>query len=233
MALKLINKIQHRLNVVRAAATKRVILDFAENFGLVYFGRVSQHSDDQELVRGITVSADHQDRNYCVGSIQGYDVTLVQRTDKIHTPGKDSKFYTWLIMQFDLHVAEKLFPHVLVDSAQHGETFCATLRLKHNQLKQVSPALFAGHDDSFINSFSVYTSRQNLAYLPYVLMPDVTATLGHHFKQLDYEVSGDKLYVYANNTAVSRHLLDEMVRVGIWFSQRLDTVAAQVKNLET
>ena len=70
-----------RYNVGRFITNSRVqrhiIKKFTNKIGLVYFGAVNQHQDDNRLVRGFTVSQSHQDDHYSVGTVEGYNVTLV------------------------------------------------------------------------------------------------------------------------------------------------------------
>ena len=224
----IINNLKHHFGVVRTFSSHHVIAKFAEDFGLVYFGSVDQHSDEHNLVRGITVSAEHNDRHYCVGNIQGYDTTLVQRTDTVHFPGKQSAHYTWLIMQFDLHVPEDVFGHILLDAKHHDEAFYANLFVKFNRFSGVDASVFMGHEPVFVNYFNVYTPPDETDRLPYILTPDITATLGHHFRHFDFEISGDRLLVYASNRVITRHELEHMLRAGLWLSEHLDNAAEHI-----
>ncbi|PLS81846.1 hypothetical protein CYG49_00560 [Candidatus Saccharibacteria bacterium] len=218
--------LSHHFGVVRSLATKRVISSFDDEYGLVYFGFVDQHSDEHELIRGVTLSPNHHDRHYSVGAIKGFDVSLVQRTDKVSFPNKPSRYFTWVIMQFDLHVTEGAFPHIFIDAHHHDETFLANLSVKFQQMHHVDKTQFSSHDPLFVKGFNVFTAHADTPLLPYVLTPEVTATLGHHFKHFDFEIQGDKLLVYSSNTMVTRHTLVHMARVGLWLGAVLDSNAA-------
>ncbi len=228
MIEKTLHTIRHHLTIVRTVATKRVIKAFAEKYNLVYFGSVNQHADDHQLVRGVTLSSAHKDRHYCVGVISGYDVLLVQRTDTLIFPHQKTKHYTWLILQFDLHMVDSNSSrHVLLSSQQHTEVFYANLAVKFGKLKHVLPEYFAGHDSLFVNNYKTYAATDYETSLHHLLTPDITASLGHHFRQFDFEITEDSVYVYANNTTASSHTLNEMLRAGLWLSNHLDTVMAK------
>lgn len=222
---ELLRKVHHHLTVVRSIATRRVVKAFANEHGLVYFGPVSQHYDEHRLVQGVTLSKDHQDRHYCIGNYRGYDVILVQRTDTLHFPKRPSRHYTWMIMQFDLHVNEGAFKHFFIDAHHHDESFYNTLSLKFTKLRQIDPSAFAGHEPGFINGYRVMVENGGEIQLPYILRPDVTAALSQHFKHLDFEVQGDQLLVYASNVVTTRHSLDHMANAGVWLTQCLEAIA--------
>lgn len=218
-------KIKHHVSVVRSVATQRVVRSFANDHGLVYFGNVDQHEDEHRLVHGVTLSKDHRDRHYCVGSLRGYDVILLQRTDTLHYPNQPPKHYTWTIMQFDMRVPETTFQHILIDAHHHDETFYNTLALKFNKLRHIDPASFAGHEPGFINGYRVMAEAAIYPQLPFLLRPDITASLSQHFRHLDFEVQGEHLLVYASNTITTRSTLEHMATAGVWLAEYLETVA--------
>lgn len=220
------SKIRHNLTVVRSLATQRVIKSFADEKGLVYFGDVDQHRDEHRLVYGVTLSRDHRDRHYCVGSLDGYDAILLQRTDSLLYPKHPPKHYTWNIMQFDLRVPESTFQHIFIDAHHHDETFYNTLAVKFNKLRSIDPSRFVGHESAFVNGYCIMADTTPQPQLPYVLRPDITATLATHFKHLDFEIKDDTLIVYASNVVTTRHALEHMAKAGIWFTQALEAVAS-------
>lgn len=222
---QLVGKLHHHLSVVRAVATRRVVRSFADDYGLVYFGSVSQHHDDHRLIHGVTLSKDHRDRHYCVGNIRGYDVVLAQRTDTLHQPARPPKHYTWMIMQFDIRVPEGTFGHFFIDAHHHDDTFYHALTFKFAKLRHVDAAIFAGHEPSFVNGYHVYADTTAALQLPYVLRPDITASLSQHFRHLDFELQGDQLFVYASNVVTTRHSLDHMARAGMWLTECLEATA--------
>lgn len=229
MVKRIIGRLRHHFKIVRSLSSKHVIQRFADEFGLVYFGHVDQHAEDHSLVRGITLSSDHVDRHYSVGNIQGFDVVLVQRTDTVRFPGKQPKHYTWLILQVDLHVSHEVFGHFFLDARHHDESFYANLFVKFARFRKVDPRSFMGHDPIFVNYFNVFAPPESLEALPYVLTPDLTATLAHHFRHLDFEIAGDRLLVYASNRVVTRHELEQMTRAGLWFAEHLDKAAGNFR----
>ncbi len=211
-----------RLHAVRGLVHKHTIKQFADKFHLVYFGHVNPRDDEYELVRGVTVSTTHVDNHYTVGTIEGHDVILVERSNTIHFPGRPVVHYVWLILQVDLQRGG--LPHVFVDIRQQDETFYANLFARLPQFKDITH-IFSGRDDELVRDGKVFGSPQHYAEIGAVLTPEVTAPLTHGFKQFDYEIHGDKLFIYASKTRPSLAVLQDMVRVGVMLATKLNDLA--------
>lgn len=199
-----------------------VFKSFANHYDLVYFGKLHQEDDDQRIVRGVTVSTQHQDEHYCVGTIHGYDVVLLHRTDRIasHTGTRYEK-YSWVLMQFDLH-SKHDHPHVFIDGGHHNELFYQSLFVKFARLMKVDKAQFGKENSSFSSRFTAYTPPDALDDLPLVISPDVGNTMAHHFGHLDFEWFQDRLIVYSTGRMPTKHLLEHMLRAGLWMADVLD-----------
>lgn len=209
------------LRAARTLATKKIIKQFAHKFELVYFGFVDPREDEHELVRGITLSTTHRDNHYTVGSFRNHDLTLVERQTTLTFPGKPERKYTWLIMQIDLR--RRGLPHVFFDAHHHEEVFYANFFLKHAHFEDAT-GLFARHDPAFSRSYKVFAERTTFDEVWSSIKPELTAMIAHHFRQFDYEIRDDKLFVYASNVMVTAHLLQEMLRVGCWLAEHLNSV---------
>jgi len=194
--------------------------DAAQRYDLVYFGAVNAQSDDHTMVRGLTVSSQHRDRHYCVGSVEGYDVILLERTDLLYFPHKQPESYRWTILQIDLDRLR--LPHFFIDSHQHQSAFYDALFAKFPQMKQADVNLFADHDPRFRNAFSLFCETTRVPEMVQQLTPEITATLGHHFAHYDFELYEDKLLVYSSNRAPTRQVMDNLFRAGIWLARELE-----------
>lgn len=200
-----------------------VYKQFANHYDLVYFGQLHQEDDDQRIVRGVTVSARHRDEHYCVGTVHGYDVVLLKRTDKLTMPHNDTKTekYSWIMMQFDLHTSYD-FPHVFIDGGHHSEAFYQALFIKFARLMKVDHAAFGEALPTFNARFTAYTPPDALDDLPELLAGEIGETMAHHFGHLDFEWFQDRLIVYTTGRAPTKHLLEHMLRAGLWLARVLD-----------
>lgn len=210
--------------VLQSQLHKRIFMQFAEKMGLVYFGYVNQRSDEHRLVRGLTVSARHRDSNYCVGSLQGYDIALVERADTIRFPGKPAKAHNWVIMTFDLHIPEGM-PHIFVGLHTHSDTFYAHLFTKFSHLVKVPLGTFGAHDPAFVNKYAIYTEPAHTVAAEQLFNRDITKEIAEHFGSLTMELSDGSLYLYAEHQRPTMAMLERMVSCGLWLAQALDANA--------
>lgn len=203
----------------REMATRKVIKQFARKADLVYFGYVNQRDDANELIRGITVSASHVDRHFCVGTYKGYDISLVERSNTISFPEQPSRQYRWLILQVDLRRED--LPHMFIDANHHDQQFYETLFMRFANFTNAA-ALFTERDVTFSRSFKLFTPADKFDEADSIMQPAITNELTRHYRQFDYELEGDRLLVYANDPMVTPHMLQEIVNAGLWFARQLD-----------
>ena len=62
-AKTVLNKM-HPKNALKNQSTARIIQKLADDIGMVYFGYVDQRDDEHKLLRGITVSNNHDDYHF-------------------------------------------------------------------------------------------------------------------------------------------------------------------------
>lgn len=207
--------------VIQSRLHKRVFMQFAEKIGMVYFGYVDQRSDDHRLIRGLTVSANHRDTHYCVGSYKNYDVALVERVDTIRFPGKPAKNHDWIIMTFDLHSADDV-PHVFLGLHTHSDTFYAHLFTKFAQLTRAPLGTFGAYDKTFTDRYAIYSEPAQAVAAERLFDHQTTKTISDHFGSLTIEVDEGCLYVYAEHQRPSLALLERMLKYGTWLAQMID-----------
>lgn len=201
------------LSALRKFAARSVVKQFANKHHLVYFGGVDAHSDEHQLVRGVTAAATHSDSNYTVGTFNGRDLIFVERRNTVSHPGKPTTKHHWAILQLDLK--HKSLPHVFIDS-HHSDTFHANLSISHSRLRDVTDLLpKLGHS-------RVLAPVERLDELHAVISQDFVAAM-HSFNQFDFEINDDQVFVYAHNPIITNILLTDMLRVGAWLADYLDS----------
>ena len=99
-----IKTVSHNLfrNVTKTRADRRIFERFDIKNGLIYFGSVNQHTDEN-IIRGFTVSATHQDNHFSVGTIGDYNVSIVDRSDALINVDNSVCFNNWIIVAIDLN----------------------------------------------------------------------------------------------------------------------------------
>lgn len=208
-------------SLVERSFSRKAFIDFSKKHDFVYFGYVNQHSDEHELVRGITLSPRHTDTNYCIGHIDSRDITVLRRTDTISFPGKLDESYSWTIMRFDLVRSD--LPHIFIDANHHDEAFYANLFVKFANFRNAN-GLFTGgqFDPRFQKAYKLYTPPDETGSMQRLLTPDVTNTMLLHFRHFDFEIFEDQLLIYATEPVVRQKLLEQMLRAGLWMSEICD-----------
>jgi hypothetical protein len=198
-------------------ATKRLVTNFAERSGMVYFGFVSQRSDDHHIVRGLTVSTQHVDDHYCIGTHELYDVVFVERSDAL----KSGKLHVWHIMEFDLKTTADI-PHFFIGSSRHGNGFHELLDIKYPTLQAVPLGATSEYPKSFSSYFDSYVTPAHLVTMERLITPEIAETIADHFKGFVMEVTEQALFVYSEKPHLSAELLDTMLQNGVWLAKHID-----------
>jgi len=204
------------MKLMRLSPTKKVIREFADDAGLVYFGYVSQRSDEHHILRGMTVSTKHHDDHYCIGTYEGYDVVFVERSDQL----RNGKKHQWHIMEFDLKRAD--MPHTFIGSGKHGLGFHELLATKYPNLQPVALGKTAEYPPAFHARFATYVTPAHAVTIEQFITPDVAAMLAEHFAGLVVEITEHALYVYSEKAHLTAALLDAMLKNGAWLASRID-----------
>jgi hypothetical protein len=207
---------------------KHLIAEFAKKAGLVSFGFVDQHSDDHEVVRGLTVSDTHRDNSYVVGSVSGYNVTLVDRSDNVHMPDGKIDKNNWLIMAIHLHTKYRI-PHFFVSANNHNVRMFSALFSSFPNMKATELGLFEPYTKEFTTRFTVFARPAKSAEVQQFLTADITRKVAAHFWPLSIEQHDNVLYVYSVMQPVSSGLLDTILENSVWLAGQIDAQATQIK----
>lgn len=211
-------------HVVRTRLTKRVISEFAEKVGLVYFGYVDQRDDDHRLVRGHTVSRTHMDNHYCIGTVRGYDVVLVARNDMVRTRGGKLERCHWLIYTIDLHTKQSV-PHMYVGHRSRDAQFAAS----YEQLMPLSIGHFGAYPQRFLGEYTVYGKATHALEIEQYITPQVAEVIMTHFHGASFEIEDSTVFLYVESEHPSEALLEKLLSNGLWLAEVIDVVANQGK----
>lgn len=203
--------------------TKQIIKSADETYSLVYFGGVSQTDDEHKPIKGVTFSPQHTDRHYSVGTVEGFDVTLLERTDSLSLPGKATENYRWLLLRVELKPSIKL-DHVLFDTAQHEQAYYTKLFAKFGRLHPANHCF----DDSAYGDFSAvfhsYTTPDNLDHLAGLIGPETAQTLLQHFSRFDVEWFDNQIIISTPEPVTSQQTIEMMLREALWLARYFESV---------
>jgi hypothetical protein len=209
-------------SLTKIASTKRIIQNFADEFGLVYFGSVSQHSDEHQIVRGMTVSHSHQDSHYCIGTYENYDISFVERSDVVNI--KTKRQHTWHILQFDLHTHKEL-PHIFIGLHSHSESFYQQLLTKYSQLRPLSLGAVYQQAPTFTTHYRVFGQPAKHIDIETLLTSTVGSVFVQNFGALAAEIVDGSLYIYSEKAQLTPALLEAMIKNGTWLAGHIDVAA--------
>lgn len=222
-----LHTLSHRLRAVAMTNTisshkrKRAIRRFTEKVGFVYFGTVDQHHDDHQIIRGLTVSSSHRDNNYCVGSFDGYDVSVVDRLDTIESGDGSCRTHNWMIVAITLQTVRDM-PHVFVGAASQTASAYAKLFTAFASLQPVPLGTFESYPEEFTRRYSLFTAPTHFIEIERFFAANTTRVLAAHFWPLSIEVIDGVLYVYADSTVITMQLLETMLKNGLWLAEQID-----------
>jgi len=224
-----IKRVKHNIfhNLVNNRDRKRVISRFADKVGLLHFGTVDQHSDDHRVIRGFTVSSSHKDSNYCVGSVNGYDVTVVDRSDAVVQPDDSICIYNWLIMAFDLHTKQDV-PHLFLHAHNKDIKPYESLFGTFPTLKEIDLGTFESYGLDFTSRFSINTKPSDSIQVERLFPADITRVIGAHFWPLSAEQHEGVLYIYSDSPKITSNLMNTVLENGLWLAGHLDKQAELV-----
>lgn len=216
-------RIAHNIKrfVTNGRTRKHVITKFTDKNGLMYFGTVDQLSDEHKVIRGFTISASHQDDHYSIGNINGYDVTLVDRSDILWNSDGSMAVHNWTIMTFDLHTKQDL-PHIFINARNHDNKSYKMFFSTFPNLKEVNLGTFEDYSPEFTSRFALY-SRPDMAIQTERLLPAIsTKVMSAHLWPLSAECDEHVLYMYSDEKDITLHLLETMLENGLWLAAHLD-----------
>ena len=210
------------------AGVKQVVVSFAETWGFVYFGSMSQHDEDAHVVRGVTLSVDHQDSHICVGSNGGYDIAFTERRNQlIVTPGNYCTSHTWHIMEFDLHTTKDL-PHTFISFHDKNESIFRQLFTKFPALRPIKMGALHPYPPQFISNYLIYTRPSNAILVERILSPETADMIAKHFGTLSIEITKNALYIYSEHAKLSAQLLETLLKNGVWLAAQIDKSAKEL-----
>lgn len=218
-------------NGLASRQRRQVITKFANKFNFVYFGHVDQRDDEHHVIRGLTVSSSHQDDHYSVGSFDGYDVSLVDRSDILSSPNQPLRTHRWMVFEIDLHNG-KDFPHLFMGGHTHQHTSYEKLFTAWPSLQPVPLGTFMAHSEEFTKRYSLFAAASQFIEVERLFTSEVTRVIAAHFWPLSAEVTGGSLYIYSDNKTLSVSLLETMLKNGLWLAAQLDEHHFQIEAKE-
>lgn len=202
-------------------SVKKAFVNFSKKTGLVYFGFVNQHSDEHKIIRGLTVSSTHQDNHYSVGTINGYDLSIVNRTNyTVRTDGLGI-LNNWVIFAFELHTKTAI-PHFFMGAKNRDLQPFDSLFTTFPNMKEVDLSVFDNYGSDFTSRYALYARPAKSAEIQKIISINTSKMISAHFWPLSVEQHNNVLYLYSTFERITVVLLDSMLKNGLWLAGLLD-----------
>lgn len=194
----------------------KVIRSLTEKIGLIYFGSVDTRSDDHDSIRGVTASVKHRDRHFAVGSYDGYDISMADRT---YQPVHDTMKHTWCVLQISLRGTQ--LPYVLITPTIHKKDFDGVLNLNRNIV--TAPDTLWPHE--FASRYHVHASSHDIQTLTTLMTPAITMESAVRLWPYALELHGDKLFVYITEHRLTETVLGGAIESALWLADAFERQA--------
>jgi len=210
-----------------SSTNRKVFGQLANEYDLVYFGRVDYKLDeDYRPIGGITLTRGATDENFVSGDVYEYPVALLERLVSFKI-GSRKESHHWTILQIQLQRAVD-YPHMVLLGRARSTNYAAILTTGAG-LNRIDWQSFGPTNPDFANKFNLFSRAENVTWLNYLIAPNVQAMLATHFSAFDYEIRGNQLFVYsvAGREEINLQMLDMILRVGLWWARSLDGIIAK------
>jgi hypothetical protein len=202
----------------------RIIRQFAEKTGLIYFGSVDQHNDEHRVIRGITVSSSHKDTDYSVGTHEDYDVSLVSRQDLTESIDGSQLSHDWTLLEIQLKTTIEI-PRILIQAITHTSALHTPLITGVTFLKPIKLGTFEDYPNEFLNRYAVYSSPSHAIEMQRLFPSAIARVIGAHFWPLSIEIFEQSVVIYSYKENVTTHILNMMLSDGLWIAKQIDASA--------
>jgi hypothetical protein len=214
-------------NITTNRARRRVIERFASKNRMIYFGAVDQKKDDHKLIRGATSSSTHFDNHFAVGTVDDYDVSLVDRSDVCLDINKKSSFNEWFIVCLEMKNGAEV-PHIFIGANNHEAESYEKLFISESTFSRVKLGTFENYPEDFISRFFVYCPARDIIETQKLFPASSSRVLGAHLWPHSVEIKDGYVYIYAKNDKITQNTLTNMLNIGLWIARHLDYMIEQV-----
>lgn len=197
----------------------KVIRSFYDTAGIVNFGVASQHDDEFDVIRGFSSSLTHYDSNFGVGSYDGFDLRMVDRTDFVSLPGKKHVQQAWFIMEIHLHVRN--MPHFFfVPTGTEGGSYT---RLFQSQpfMQPISDVAQLNRSPQFHGRYQLLARLTKAPDLEHLMTSPVIVGVGERFWPYGVEIEHGRLYIYITDKKLTKSVLEQSLSSALWLADLL------------
>lgn len=197
----------------------RTLSSFYDTVGLVNFGVASQHDDEFDVIRGFSSSLTHLDADFAVGSYNGFDIRMVDRTDTVTLPGRKNIQQSWCIMEIHLHVRN--MPHFFfIPTGPEGNSYT---RLFQSQpyMQPISDVAQLNRSPQFHGRYQLLARLTKAPDLEHLMTSPVIVGVGDRFWPYGVEIEHGRLYIYITDKKLDKNKLGQTLASALWLADLL------------
>lgn len=220
----------------------KILRNFADSMGFVYFGNVNQHEDDVDVIRGFTTSLTHHDRHYAVGTYNGYNIRFVDRSDTVAVSGTSSassasggavgarrhgkkhskkRTQTWLILEIELETHG--IPHMAFVPTGSAAGDYARIYSVNPTMAPLNGILTMNHSPEFYGRYQILAATTHAKRIDAMFPSPVMVAMGVKLWPHGLEIARHKLNIYLPEARLTKTLLESTLAAGLWLAETIDT----------
>lgn len=188
------------MQIIKDLRHDKLIKRSLESHNFVWFGDVDQHSDEHDVILGLTSSVTHRDSHFAIGSHNGRDIRFVRRQE-----GSD----TWYILAMSINSQAPAF----VISYAHDGGLHTHTRTHFMPLNDYTPEFSSRYRIEAVSSDFHILEESYLSVA-------VVRELAVHLWPLQVQFDGHTLYLYSSQ--FDEHTLQGMIRSAAWIADALE-----------
>ena len=191
-----------------------VLRQFADTLGLAYLGRMDQHDDEYDAIRGFTASTSHRDAHYAVGAYDGQDIRIVDRFDIQKTHGKTRTPQSWVVLELPLSVRD--MPHTFFIPT--GKTAHAYERVfsTNIQMQPLNGLIHQKYSSALHEKYQILSKPTHAGRIEAYLTPPVIFGISEKLWPYGLELNDDRLYVYVSKHSITTDDISAALLAGMW-----------------
>lgn len=197
----------------------RLIRNILDTYEFVYFGNIDK-DDEYMPIHGITASVSHKDRNFSAGTVDKYNIRVVNREDK-YTINKSKIVFNQIIIELSLKKFVATNP-TLILGAGHDSVQINLLK-KMTSHHHILPSEKTDEIHEFHSRYRVYCHNYTDTQYDSWLDLETQQVLSTHSWPFSFELDNKgKLYVYISDK-LKEIEFERALKIGVWLADKLDS----------
>lgn len=197
-----------------------VLKKFYDTLGFVHFGKVHQHDDEYDAIRGFSSSLTHRDDHFAVGAYNGHDIRMTNRTDTTVSSKNPARLQILTIIEVHLHVRN--MPHFFfLPTGTKGDEYERLFTTQSFMQPIDSVGMGAQYSPEFHGRYQILSRITKAPDVERLLTSPTIVGIGARFWPHGIEIEHGRLYVYIPDEKLTQKKLERALDSALWLADRL------------